>query len=70
VTATEAILRWQALSPERQLELRWRAIPKQVAASMAFEGEPVDIAWLEKLHQQTPRPVGLKQRAASSVTQN
>jgi hypothetical protein len=34
----------------------WAAIPQQVAASMAFAGEPVDLEWLKELHRRrTPR---------------
>ena len=52
----EAIQRWQLLSARAQQQLRWQAIPKQVADSMAFEGEPVDFEWLKTLHnRRTPR---------------
>lgn len=64
----EIIRRWRALPEARQREIRWREIPRQVAASMAFEGEPVDLEWLEKIHRETPRPAGLKPAGASSVT--
>jgi hypothetical protein len=65
----ETIQRWRNLPPEQQRQLRWRAIPKQVADSMAFEGEPVDLEWLTKLHLKTPPPAGSKPAAESSVTQ-
>jgi len=65
----EAIQRWQLLSARTQQQLRWQAIPQQVADSMAFEGEPVDLAWLTKLHPLTP-PAGLKPAGESSVTRN
>lgn len=64
----EIIRRWRALPEARQREIRWREIPRQVAASMAFEGEPVDLEWLEKIHHEMPRPAGLKPAGASSVT--
>lgn len=43
----EAILRWRELSEEEQRQIRLRRIPRDVARSMAFEGEPVDQAVLE-----------------------
>jgi hypothetical protein len=65
----EAIQRWQLLSARTQQQLRWQAIPKQVADSMAFEGEPVDLEWLTKLHPPTP-PAGSKPAGESSATRN
>jgi hypothetical protein len=56
----EAIQRWQRLSAEDQQQIRWRRIPRQVALSMAFEKEPVDLSWLEKLHRQAAAPVSSK----------
>lgn len=35
---------------------RWESIPRTVAVSMAFEGEPVDLAWLEELHRRMGLP--------------
>ena len=61
---TEAITRWRALPEEERLRRRWNAIPSQVADSMAFEGEPVDLAWLKTLHQTVVPPVGSKQPKA------
>jgi len=65
----EAIQRWQLLSARTQQQLRWQAIPQQVADSMAFEDEPVDLAWLTKLHPPTP-PAGWKPAGESSATRN
>jgi hypothetical protein len=65
----EAIRRWQLLPAATRQQLRWQAIPQQVADSMAFEGEPVDLTWLTKLHPPTP-PAGLKPAGASSATRN
>ena len=65
----EAIHRWQSLPAAARQQLRWQAIPQQVADSMAFEGEPVDLVWLTKLHPPTP-PAGSKPREESSATQN
>src|ERR1039458_4551283 len=49
---TETILRWRQLSAEAQRRICWERIPRQVALSMAFEWEPVEVAWLQKLHRQ------------------
>jgi hypothetical protein len=66
----EAINRWRALPEDEQRRRRWEAIPQQVADSMAFEGEPVDLEWLKKLHKEMGPRGGLKQRAASSATRS
>lgn len=51
MTAWQAnIQRWRALSSEQRTEAAWRRIPRQVAQSMAFEGEPVDLQWLIRQH--------------------
>ena len=42
------IERWRKLSPEQKRAIRLRRIPQKVANSMAFEGEPVDLAMLER----------------------
>ncbi len=44
----KAIERWRALSPEEQRQIRLKNLPRKVARSMAFEGEPVDEAMLEE----------------------
>jgi hypothetical protein len=49
---TDTIERWRRLDSVAQQQIRWRRIPRQVAMSMAFEGEPVDQTWLETLHRQ------------------
>lgn len=50
-----AINQWRLLSAEEKLRRRWTAIPQDVAQSMAFEGEPVEIRELqETLNQITP----------------
>lgn len=53
---SDNIQRWRELRPETRQEICWRRIPRQVALSMAFEREPVDLPWLEKLHRQAGRP--------------
>jgi hypothetical protein len=62
---TETIQRWQRLNTEAQQQICWRRIPRQVALSMAFERENVDLSWLEKLHRQTAPPASLKPPTAS-----
>jgi hypothetical protein len=37
----ENIERWRQLPAEEKLLRRWKAIPRDVAQSMAFEQEPV-----------------------------
>lgn len=43
----EAIRQWRALPEEEQRRLRLENLPRKVARSFAFEGEPVDLAMLE-----------------------
>ncbi len=66
----ETIQVWQGLPPEIQMRLRWERIPRDVAASMAFEQEPVDLMRLEELHRQTAPPASSKPLAEFSVTPN
>jgi len=44
----ESVTRWRRLAPEEKLHRRWRAIPLDVAQSMAFEKEEVDLGLLER----------------------
>ena len=63
---TETILRWRQLEDaETQQRIRWERIPRQVASSMAFEQEPVQLSWLQKLHRQLGPPGTSKQPAGS-----
>jgi hypothetical protein len=39
--------RWRKLSPEQKRQIRLSSIPRRVARSMAFEGEPVDEKMLQ-----------------------
>jgi hypothetical protein len=56
MTWQEKIAQWRELSPAERKARRWKQIPQQVAASMAFEGEPVSFEWLKALHnRRTPR---------------
>lgn len=70
MSSIEAIRRWRALTPERKMQLRWEAIPLNVARSMAFEREPVDIQTIRAIHAETEPPALLKQHLASSATPN
>ena len=48
----ETIQTWQKLNAQAQQQIRWQRVPRQVALSMAFEKEAVDLVWLEELHLQ------------------
>ncbi len=52
----QAITNWRTLSPEEQHQRRWQRIPRNVAQSMAFEGEPVSLSMLEAEHARQPMP--------------
>lgn len=56
MTVAECLQRWRALPRAERQRRRWQRIPRHVAASMAFEGEPVDLAWLEELHRRMGPP--------------
>jgi hypothetical protein len=56
----ETIRQWKALPPERKLQLRWEAIPLNVARSMAFEGEPVSLEAIRAIHALTEPPALLR----------
>lgn len=43
----EAIAHWRALPEEEKRRRRLANLPRKVARSCAFEGEPVDLAMLE-----------------------
>lgn len=49
---------WRKLPPEERRRIRLNRIPRKVARSMAFEGEPVDENMLEEELQRL-----MKQRA-------
>ncbi len=68
MTYIETIRRWQTLPPERKLQLRWEAIPLNVAQSMAFEREPVPVETIRAILDRIEPPALLKQLLASSVT--
>lgn len=64
----ESIRQWRALPPEQKLQLRWEAIPRNVARSMAFEREPVAEERMRAILNQIEPPALLKQQKASSAT--
>lgn len=67
MSAIETIRQWRALPPERKLQLRWDAIPLNVARSMAFEREPVPLETIRAIHAQGEPPAMLKPPVASSA---
>ena len=68
MTWIENIERWRQLPAEEKLLRRWKAIPRDVAQSMAFEREPVEISLLQGILDRIEPPVLLKQRGASFPT--
>jgi len=52
----QAIERWRKLPEAEKQAIRWKMIPRSVAASMAFAGQPVDLAMLEEEHARVPMP--------------
>lgn len=44
----QTIERWRNLTPQEQTRIRLARLPRKVARSMAFEGEPVDQRMLER----------------------
>jgi hypothetical protein len=66
MTWIENIERWRQLSAEEKLLRRWQAIPRDVAQSMAFEREPVEMSLLHTIHARIEPPALLKQHGASS----
>jgi hypothetical protein len=62
---TESIRCWRELTAETRNRIRWQRIPRQVALSMAFERESVELSWLQKLHLRAVPPVMSKQPAGS-----
>ncbi len=62
----EAINHWRSLPLAEQQRRRLASLPRQVARSMAFEGEPVDQAMLEaELKRLTQPPAISTPRSAS-----
>jgi hypothetical protein len=62
----EAIKHWRSLSPAEQQRRALANLPRKVARSMAFEGEPVDQAMLEaELSRLRQQPAASRPRSAS-----
>ena len=68
MTWIENIERWRQLLAKEKLLRRWKAIPRDVAQSMAFEREPVEMSLLQGILDRIEPPALLKQRGASSPT--
>ena len=64
----ENIHQWRHLTAAEKLRRRWQAIPQDVAQSMAFEQEPVEMRRLQEILDQIEPPGSLKPLAASSPT--
>jgi hypothetical protein len=62
----ETISQWRRLPAEEKLRRRWQAIPQDVAQSMAFEQEPVDIRFLQEILTQIAPPASSKPPGVSS----
>ena len=66
----ENIQNWRRLSEGRKLQLRWEAIPEDVAQSMAFEREPVPVEKIRAILAQIEPPAMLKRHLESSATKS
>ena len=64
----ETINQWRRLPEEEKLRRRWQSIPMDVAQSMAFEKEPVEIRRLQEILDQIAPPASSKQPGVSSPT--
>ena len=62
----QAIERWRSLPPEERARIRRRRIPLNVAESMAFEGEPVDLAALQAELARLETPPATSKHALAS----
>jgi len=56
VTWIENIEKWRQLPAEEKLLRRWKAIPRDVAQSMAFEREPAEMSLLHAIHARIELP--------------
>jgi hypothetical protein len=66
----ESVNSWRQLPAEEKLLRRWRAIPHDVAQSMAFEREPVEISRLQEILGQIGLPDSSKQHSEPSPTRS
>ena len=62
----ESVNTWRQLPAEQKLLRRWRAIPHDVAQSMAFERESVEISRLQEILGQIGLPDSSKQHLVPS----
>ncbi|MGQ0525493.1 MAG: hypothetical protein ACT4P8_17740 [Betaproteobacteria bacterium] len=62
----QAIERWRSLPPEQRARLRRNRIPLNVAESMAFEGEPVELTVLRAELARLETPLATSKRALAS----
>jgi hypothetical protein len=61
----ERVSEWRRLPAEEKLRRRWEASPLDVAQSMAFEREPVDIASMRRLLARIAIPdISIRQKAS------
>ncbi len=63
----ETINQWRRLPAEEKLRRRWQAIPQDVAQSMAFEQEPVEMRFLQEILDRIEPPASSKPHVASSL---
>lgn len=61
-----AILRWRALPTIEKQRIRWQRIPRNVAQSMAFEGETVSLQVLQSEHDQRVPPPAMSRPDSGS----
>jgi len=62
----QAIKRWRALPDEEKVRARRSRIPLNVAESMAFEGEPVELTALQAELTRLEMPRDTSKRALGS----
>jgi hypothetical protein len=62
MTWIENIERWRQLPAEEKILRRWQAIPRDVAQSMAFEREPVEMSLLQGILDRIEPPVLISAR--------
>lgn len=62
----EAINHWRSLPPAEQQRRRLANLPRKVARSMAFEGEPVDQAMLEAELKRLTQPLAISTPRSAS----
>ena len=64
----ETINQWRQLPAAEKLRRRWQSIPQDVAQSMGFEQEPVEMHRLQEILDQIAPPASSKSAVASSPT--